>query len=127
MRLEDVMALVHAGYTKDEIGAMTAPEPAPAPAPAPAPEPAPTPAPEPAPTPAPAPAPTPAPTPAPAPAPAPAAAPATPVSQTEALLREILGAVQMSNIKKITTEPPVEKGADVVTARIINPNYGKEK
>ena len=91
MKLEDLMALVRAGYTKDEISAMTAPEPAPAPAPEPAPEPAPQ------------------------------------FSRTEALLREILGAVQMGNINNATTEPPVEKGADVVTARIINPNYGKEK
>ena len=68
MKLEDLMALVRAGYTKDEISAMTAPEPA--------------------------------------------AAPAPQVSQTEALLREILGAVQMGNINKATTEPPVEKGAD---------------
>lgn len=105
MKLEDVMALVHAGYTKDEISAMTAPAPAPAPEPAPAP----------------------APEPAPAPAPEPAPAPAPQLSRTEALLREILGAVQMGNINKATTEPPVEKGADVVTARIINPNYGKEK
>ena len=103
MKLEDVMALVHAGYTKDEISAMFAPEPVPAPAPEPAPAPAPEPAPDPAPEPAPQ------------------------VSQTEALLREILGAVQMGNINKATTEPPVEKGADVVTARIINPHYGKEK
>ena len=95
MKLEDVMALVHAGYTKDEISAMSAPEPAPAPAPEPAPE--------------------------------PAADPAPQFSRTEALLREILGAVQMGNINKATTEPPVEKGADAVTARIINPNYGKEK
>lgn len=107
MKLEDVMALVHAGYTKDEISAMTAPETAPDPAPEPSPDPAPEPA--------------PAPTPEPAPDPAPQ------VSQTEALLRQILGAVQMGNINKATTEPPVEKGADVVTARIINPNYGKEK
>ena len=103
MKLEDVMALVHAGYTKDEISAMSAPEPAPAPAPEPAPAPAPEPAPE------------------------PAADPAPQFSRTEALLREILGAVQMGNINKATTEPPVEKGADAVTARIINPNYGKEK
>ena len=103
MKLEDVMALVRAGYTKDDIAAMSAPEPAPEPEPAPVPAPAPEPAPEPAP------------------------APATQVSQTEALLREILGAVQLGNINKATMEPPVEKDADVVTARIINPNYGKEK
>ena len=91
MKLEDVMTLVRAGYTKDEIAAMAAPEPAPTPEPAPAPEPAPQ------------------------------------VSKTEALLREILGAMQLGNINKATMEPPVEKGADVVTARLINPNYGKEK
>ena len=107
MKLEDVMALVRAGFTKDEISAMTAPEPAPAPAPEPAADPAPEPAAD--------------------PAPEPAADPAPQFSRTEALLREILGAVQMGNINKATTEPPVEKGADVVTARIINPNYGKEK
>ena len=98
MKFEDVMALVRAGYTKDEIAAMSAPEPAPQPEPAPDPAPQPEPVPEPAPQ----------------------------VSQTEALLREILGAVQMGNINKSAMEPPVEKGADVVTARIINPNYGKE-
>lgn len=114
MKLEDVMALVRAGYTKDEISAMTATEPAAAPTPEPA-------------APASEPVAAPAPEPAPEPAPAPVAAPAPQVSQTEALLREILGAVQMGNINKATTEPPVEKGADVVTARIINPNYGKEK
>ena len=91
MKLEDLMALVRAGYTKDEISAMTAPAPAPEPAPE------------------------------------PVADPAPQFSRTEALLREILGAVQMGNINKATIEPPVEKGADVVTARIINPNYGKEK
>ena len=103
MKLEDLMALVRAGYTKDEISAMTAPAPAPEPAPEPALEPAPEPAPD------------------------PVADPAPQFSRTEALLREILGAVQMGNINNATTEPPVEKGADVVTARIINPNYGKEK
>ena len=99
MKLEDVMALVRAGYSKAEIDAMSAPEPAAQPEPAQAAEPAP----EPAPT------------------------PAAQVSQTEALLREILGAVQQGNINKATMEPPVENGADVVTARLINPNYGKEK
>ena len=107
MNYDDILALVRAGYTKDEISAMTTPKPAAAPAP----EPAAAPAPE----------------PAAAPTPEPAAAPAPQVSQTEALLREILGAVQMGNINKATTEPPVDKGADVVTARLINPNYGKEK
>ena len=105
MKLEDVMALVRAGYTKDEIAAMAAPEPAPQPEPAPEPASAPEPTPQ----------------------PEPALTPAQQISQTEALLREILGAVQLGNINKASMEPPVEKGADVVTARLINPNYGKEK
>ena len=54
MNYEDIILLVKAGYTRDQIAAMQAPAPTPAPAPAPAPTPAPAPAP--APTPAPAPA-----------------------------------------------------------------------
>ena len=54
MNYEDIILLVKAGYTRDQIAAMQAP--APTPAPAPAPKPAPTPAPAPAPKPAPAPA-----------------------------------------------------------------------
>lgn len=56
MKFDDVMMLIKAGYTKNEIQdllAEKAPEPAPAPTPAaPEPEPAPAPEPEPAPTPA---------------------------------------------------------------------------
>ena len=58
MNYEDIILLVKAGYTRDQIAAMKAPAPAPTPAPAPAPAPAPTPAPAPAPEPEPAPAPT---------------------------------------------------------------------
>lgn len=61
--IDQIMKLVEAGFTADEIRKMVQPasEPAPAPAPAPAPEPAPAPAPaEPEPTPAPEPAPAPA-------------------------------------------------------------------
>ena len=123
MNYDDILALVRAGYSKTEIDAMGSG----AAAPAPVPEPAPAPAPKLAPATAPEPAPATAPEPAPATAPEPAPAPAPQLSQTEALLRKILGAVQMGNINKATTEPPVEEGADVVTARIINPNYGKEK
>ena len=83
MKFDDVMALVRAGYTKEEIAAMVDPAPEPAPAP-------------------------------------------EPISQTEALLRQILGAVQQNNVNTNTMEPPVEKGADIVTARLINPNFGKE-
>lgn len=44
MNYEDIILLVKAGYTRDQIAAMQAPEPTHTPAPAPAPEPAPTPA-----------------------------------------------------------------------------------
>ena len=54
MNYEDIILLVKAGYTRDQIAAMQAPAPTPAPAPAPAPAPTPTPEPAPAPTPAPA-------------------------------------------------------------------------
>ena len=56
MNYEDIILLVKAGYTRDQIAAMQAPVPTPAPAPAPAPTPAPAPAPAPAPEPTPAPA-----------------------------------------------------------------------
>ena len=48
MNYEDIILLVKAGYTRDQIAAMQAPAPAPTPAPAPEPAPAPTPAPAPA-------------------------------------------------------------------------------
>ena len=48
MNYEDIILLVKAGYTRDQIVAMQAPVPTPAPAPAPAPEPAPEPTPAPA-------------------------------------------------------------------------------
>lgn len=48
MKVEDIIKLIDAGYTKEDIQSMSAPEkepePAPAPAPAPAPDPAPAPA-----------------------------------------------------------------------------------
>lgn len=54
MNYEDIILLVKAGYTRDQIAAMQAAAPTPTPAPAPAPTPAPAPAPAPEPTPAPA-------------------------------------------------------------------------
>ena len=45
MNYEDIILLVKAGYTRDQIAAMQAPAPTPAPETAPAPEPAPAPAP----------------------------------------------------------------------------------
>ena len=56
MNYEDIILLVKAGYTRDQIVAMQAPVPTPAPATAPAPTPAPAPAPAPAPEPTPEPA-----------------------------------------------------------------------
>lgn len=103
MNFDDVMALVKAGYTKEEISAMSAPE-TPATATAPEPEPE---------------------TPAPAPEPETETVPQQ--TNMEHLLREILGAVQAGNITKNTMEPPVENGGNLATARLINPNYGKEK
>lgn len=44
MNYEDIILLVKAGYTRDQIAAMQAPAPAPEPTPAPAPEPTPAPA-----------------------------------------------------------------------------------
>ena len=44
MNYEDIILLVKAGYTRDQIAAMQAPAPTPAPAPAPEPAPAPAPA-----------------------------------------------------------------------------------
>lgn len=101
MNFDDVMALVKAGYTKEEISAMSAPE-TPATATAQEPESEP---------------------------PATVPEPETVPQQTnmEHLLREILGAVQAGNITKNTMEPPVENGGNLATARLINPNYGKEK
>lgn len=55
MNYEDIILLVKAGYTRDQIAAMQAPAPTPAPEPTPAPTPAPAPAPAPEPEPAPAP------------------------------------------------------------------------
>lgn len=49
MNYEDIILLVKAGYTRDQIAAMQAPAPTPAPEPAPAPAPEPTPAPAPTP------------------------------------------------------------------------------
>lgn len=53
MNYEDIILLVKAGYTRDQIAAMQAQAPAPKPEPTPAPAPAPAPAPEPEPAPAP--------------------------------------------------------------------------
>ena len=55
MNADDILTLLKAGYTRQEIDAMASPAPAPVPDPTPAPTPAPTPNPVPDPSPAPAP------------------------------------------------------------------------
>ena len=133
MNPKDVLALVNAGFTKDEIMAILAPTPAPAPAPAPAPTPAPAPAPTPGPAPAPAPAPAPTPGPAPAPAPAPAPTPAPPIIRTpddasQEMFNNILNqmkaltqAVYQNNITESNNPLPTQRTAEDITAEIINP------
>ena len=112
MNYEDIILLVKAGYTRDQIAAMQAP----------APEPAPTPAPAPAPTPAPAPAPTPAPAPAPAPA-----EPEPPKPQGIEDLSQMLAsefaklndAIVKANLQQ--AQQPPQESVDDILASIINP------
>ena len=121
----DVLALVNAGFTKDEIMALLAPTPAPVPTPTPEP----TPAPDPAPTPAPAPAPDPAPAPAPAPAPTPAPPIIrTPDDASQEMFNNILNqmkaltqAVYQNNIIGSNNPLPTQRTAEDITAEIINP------
>ena len=124
MNYEDIILLVKAGYTRDQIAAMQAPAPAPTPTPAPIPAPAPVPAP--APTPTPAPVPTPAPTPTPTPAPAPAPAP-TPTTQGIESLSQMLAAefaklneaIVKANLQQ--AQQPPRESVDDILASIINP------
>lgn len=106
MNYEDIVLLVKAGYTRDQIAAMQAPAPAPASAP----------------TPAPAPEPTPAPTPVPAPAPAP-----TPAVQGIDDLSKMLAtefaklndAIVKANLQQ--AQQPPQESVDDILASIINP------
>lgn len=117
MNYEDVILLVKAGYTRDQIAAMQAPAGTPTPAPAPAPEPAPAPAPEPAPAPAPAPAPT----------PAPPEPPAQPKPQGIEDLSQMLSAefaklndaIVKANLQQ--AQQPPQESVDDILASIINP------
>ena len=113
MNYNEILELVRAGFTRDEINAMQAPAPAPQPEP-------------------PAADPQPAEPPAADPQPEPVAAP--PATETEKLLRELLGgmsaltkAVQAGNRANITREEPPDRqqAAGAATARIINPHYGE--
>lgn len=108
MNYEDIILLVKAGYTRDQIAAMQTPAPEPAPAPAP--------------TPAPAPEPTPAPTPVPAPTPAP-----TPAVQGIDDLSKMLAtefaklndAIVKANLQQ--AQQPPQESVDDILASIINP------
>lgn len=108
MNYEDIILLVKAGYTRDQIAAMQAPAPAPAP------------------TPAPAPAPTPAPAPAPTPAPAPAD-PEPPKPQGIEDLSQMLAAefaklndaIVKANLQQ--AQQPPQESVDDILASIINP------
>lgn len=110
MNYEDIILLVKAGYTRDQIAAMQAPAPTPSPAPAPEP------------TPAPAPAPTPAPTPAPAPA-----EPEPPKPQGIEDLSQMLAAefaklndaIVKANLQQ--AQQPPQESVDDILASIINP------
>lgn len=106
MNYEDIILLVKAGYTRDQIAAMQAPAPTPAPAPAPAPTPDPTPAPEPAPAPA---------------------EPAPPKPQGIEVLSQMLAAefaklndaIVKANLQQ--AQQPPQESVDDILASIINP------
>ena len=123
MKISEKTALAMAGYTKAEIEAMERPQPAPQPVPQPAPQPVPQPAPQPVPQPAPQSVPQPVPQ----------------YEGLETLLQQLLQGQQttaqaMQTMTQtlqanalglgIQQQPSVD--AATVTARIIDPTYGKE-
>lgn len=123
MKISEKAALAMAGYTKAEIEAMEKPQPAPQPAPQLVPQPVPQPAPQPVPQPVPQPAPQPVPQ----------------YDGLETLLREILQGQQTSaqamqtmtqtlqaNALGLGIQQQPAADATTVTARIIDPTYGKE-
>lgn len=124
MELTDIMALVKAGYTKDEIAQMEKPEPA---NPNPVPVSEPTPAPAPVAEPEPAPAQAPAPVPQPAPAPAPIQAPAEPtMAELMQSIAKLTSAVQANAIAQSVIPGagnPQTPTAEDMLAEIIRPTY----
>ena len=110
MNYEDIILLVKAGYTRDQIAAMQAPAPTPAPAPAPAPAPKPTPAPAEPPEP-----------------PKPADPPAPPKPQGIEDLSQMLAAefaklndaIVKANLQQ--AQQPPQESVDDILASIINP------
>ena len=143
MNAEEILTLVKAGFTHDEIMQIqgTAPQPAPAPAPVPDPAPVPVPAAAPAPVPAPEPVQTPAPAPVPAPAPA-VQAPVQPVAPAPVVnpadgqptmqdimlgIAKLTSAVQANAIaqSQLPNVPTMEQQVDGALAEIIRPTYRK--
>ena len=111
MNYEDIILLVKAGYTRDQIAAMQAPAEPPAP---------PAPAPAPAPTPAPAPAPAPAPTPAPADPEPPKPQGIEDLSQMLAAeFAKLNDAIVKANLQQ--AQQPPQESVDDILASIINP------
>ena len=127
MKISEKAALAMAGYTKSEIEAMEKPQPIPQPVPQPAPQPAPQPVPQPAPQPVPQPAPQPVPQPVPQ------------YDGLETLLQQLLQGQQttaqamqtmtqtlQANALGLGIQQQPTSDAATVTARIIDPTYGKE-
>ena len=111
MKISEKAALAMAGYTKAEIEAMEKPQPAPQPVPQPAPQPVPQPVPQPAPQ----------------------------YDGLETLLQQLLQGQQttaqamqtmtqtlQANALGLGIQQQPTANADTVTARIIDPTYGKE-
>ena len=125
MELTDIMALVKAGYTKDEIAQMEQPQPS-APNPVPAGQPVATPAPVTEPIPAPVDVPVAVPAPAPAPAPQPAQQEAQPtMAELMQSIAKLTSAVQANAIAQSTipqgiANPP---SAEDMLAEIIRPTF----
>lgn len=113
MKLDEILKLVNAGYTKEEIQAFDTPAEDPSPTPAPETSPTPTPA---APEPAPAPAPT-----APTPAPAAPEAQTSEYQKLEALLNKFIGVAQQNNLNASMNESGVARTDTDILASIINP------
>lgn len=124
MELKDILILLKAGYTKDEISQMGKPAPV-QPDGKPVPEPAPAPAPNPEPTQPPAPADGPVPAPVPAPAPA----PAEPTMQDLMLqMAKLTSAIQANAIaQSILPGGGTEPKPEDMLAQIIRPSYPERK
>ena len=125
MELTDIMALVKAGYTKDEIAQMEKPQPS-DPNPVPAVQPVATPAPVTEPIPAPVDVPVAVPAPAPAPVPAPAQQEAQPtMAELMQSIAKLTSAVQANAIAQSVIPAGVSNppSAEDMLAEIIRPTY----